>query len=325
MRGFALSVAILFLGLTDGRASISNVLDRVEFDEAPLTEVVEYLQGHGVNFLIDPGVPGDLPVTLHLSQITVGSTFLCLVDHLGVDYRRDSHAWMIVPIGTGELAKREPNDPALVQRFLPVIEARSYVLDRVEVADLAIDDLVQYLNQRQKKERPDAPCLNLVISSLIDQEIPLTLSFTDTSVAELLAVIAEQSGIEVRPESYAIFLDPPGTRLLAEDRANKEAEARYRRAHASRFKGKPALSTLTPSGNTYVNKDPRSPAHPDYVHSSASDVRTRSNALNNVYKWVGGKWTFVTYGGKDPNRPGLDENGSRLVTPSLNGATGLRR
>ncbi len=302
---------------------MSETLARVEFEDAELAEVIAYLnlksvevdpQGRGVNFVIDPAVNATQKLTLNLNQVTVGSAMACLVDHLGLDYRIETHACFIVPGGMGELAKREPSPPAVTGRYATAVAAREIVFDRVEFAEAPVGDVLRYIANRSAEERPESGGINLVLSNLIDPNMAVTLSLRNVAVSQVLNYLAQATAIEVRVEPYAIFIDPPGTRQLKLAKLDIARRAEMEKWAASR--------EPRPRGKGYslgsLPNDPRSPVHPDYVSSIHSDVSKRTNSLNNVYKWVGGVWTFVRFGssGTSSSLSGDDEDKS-LRTSSL--------
>ena len=51
---------------------------------------------------------------------------------------------------------------------------------------------------------------------------------------------------------------------------------------------------------------------PDYFR-----IPLRMNSPNNVHKWAGGKWTFVRHGSGGKNKPTLNPDGTRFITPAL--------
>jgi len=313
-----LLVVIGIIPLSGKAAAISAKLDRVEFEDTPLSDAIEYLRiksreldagGAGVNFLIDPEVDLEAPITLHLGDVSIGTAVLCLVDHARLDYRVDNHACLILPAGKGELAKKSPHDPEKAARYAPAIRARDYTMDQVEFAEAPLKDVVKYLSDRFHSDHPSEPPLNLVVSSRIDGNIPVTMKMNSAPASRVLYFLSKMTGIEIRIEPYAIFLDPPGTRQLHLARVEHERKKKMA-AQPNRKRGKGYTLGTPPN-------DPRSPAHPDYVHSAHSQASLRTNALNNVYKWVSGKWTFVRHGSGDTRPSALDTNRSGLTTSRL--------
>ncbi len=298
---------LILLPAIGNAESISAKLPRIEFEETPLSDVVEFLRlksveldptKAGINFLIDPKVDQEKHVSLHLSDVTVGTALVCLIDHARLDYRIDNHACLILPSGEGELAKKVPREAGATAKFGPAIRAREFQMDRVEFVNAPLKDVVAYLSNRYKEENPKGPGFNIVLSSMIDADIPVSMKLSSVPASTVLYYVSKTTGVEIRIEPHAIFIDPPGTKAL--HIARIEAERRKNQASAPKRK----------RGKGYTlgseTKDPRSPTHPDYVHSSHPVRGLRSNSLNNVYKWVGGKWTFVRYGSGDPNKSSLD-------------------
>jgi len=276
----------------------------VDFADTPLAMALEHLSqnrqddGPAWNLVYDPAIDRERPVTLRLAQVPVTVAMAYAIDQAGFDYRVDRHAILVVPAGDGELAKKMPLPPEETARFPAATIARDCRLGQVEFVDTPILDVLGYLAERSREVHPRQESLNLVLSREVDPSIPVYLKLQQVAISEVLQRISQITGLEIRIEPHAIFLDAPGASARQPKRTGRSSGRR-----SSELLGTPP-------------KDPRSPAHPEYVGSNAGDIRTRTNALNNVYKWVNGKWTFVRYGGGD-----LDENGRRLEIPTL-GAKG---
>lgn len=317
LRIFFLAVPAL-LTVSGHGAPVSAKLPQIEFEETPLSDVVEFLRlksieldpnRQGVNILFDPEVDQAKPVSLHLGDVTVGTALVCLIDHARLDYRVDNHAFLILPGGKGELAKKVPPEAGATGKFTPAVRARSFEMDRVEFVEAPLKDVATYLSRRYKEENPTAPAFNIVLSSAIDDTIPVSMKLSNVPASRVLYYVSRTTGVEIRLEPYAVFIDPPGTKSL--HLARIEAERQKNMASAPKRKRGKGYTLGTPPN------DPRSPAHPDYVHSSHPERSLRSNALNNVYKWVSGKWTFVRHGSGDTRPSALDTNKSGLTTSRL--------
>ncbi len=313
----ALSVGLL--GTVEANPLSAN-LGQVEIAETTFAEALDYFRtrsleldpnGVGANIIVAAGVDKEREVSLHLSEATIGSALVCLVDHAEFDYTLEPHAFVIRPAGSGKLAeKRMKSKKSTGAPSIHATRARQLILEQIEFEEAPLGDVLQFI---AAKSRERGAGINIVLNHRVDPEIPLTLKLKNIPAASVLAYIAEMTGMELRDEPWAIFIDPPGTQALHEaqrktchlDLVEKNAPSRY----------------ATPRGKDYVMgripDDPRSPAHPDYVGSGHSKIPLRTNALNNVYKWVGGKWTFVRYGSGDKNHPSLNPDGTRLITPTL--------
>lgn len=271
------------------------------------------------NIICDPRIDTERKVTLYLNHISMGNALMCLLDHADLDYRLDEHAVVIVPKWEGELGKRKPHPAESIARFPDVSKSSVCLFDHVEFSDVPIKDVVRYISDRSAEMNPEMGGINVVFNHYIDPDMSVSLDLKQVTAARLLYRISQLTQLEIRPEPFAICLDPPGTKALSE--ARRKLRRRDRLAMLSESGGNSGKMR----GKGYmigrIPNDPRSPTHPDYVGSSADDIRTRTNALNNVYKWVNGKWTFVRYGSGDPHHPTLDENGRRLITPNLDAAS----
>lgn len=299
--------------------SLRFKLAKVEFREAGLADAVEYLRGRskeldpggtGANILIDPKVNQEIPVSLTLGEVSIGVALLCIVEQCDLDYRNGEHAFMLVPDGAGTLAKKGLQ-PGAAAPSPQADLARDLKFPQIEFADAPLRDILQFLTTKSHEGRSGG--LNLVVNHRVDPNLPVSLNVRNVPASFVLSRVAAATGVEIRVEPWAILIEPPGTKFHREQRIKAALEAAA--AKVSRKRG--TLPTVTGS----EVKDPRSPAHPDYIHSTHSDVSKRSNALNNVYTWKGGKWTFVRYGSAD-KEGGLDDGkaGSGLKTGTLQGA-----
>ncbi len=291
----------------------------LEFEETPLTTVVDYFRsrsqalspnGQPLNFVISPELDGNLTVHVTLREATVSEAFTCVLEQMSLDYRMDASACVIVDAGKGVLANRPPHKPADAARFKSVLLARQTVFPQIEYDEAPLGLIVQHLAERQYQDPNREGALNLIVTRWLDPELPVTLKLKDASIAAVLGRISARTGIEVRAEPYAIVLDPPGTALYRA--AQRKAAQRGQAMTTVRLHHQPRQSQRS-NPLAWIPKDPRSPAHPDYVRSNHPDVTKRTNAHNNVYKWVNGKWTYVRTGAKgldsvtlEPAQGGLD-------------------
>ena len=300
-------------------------ISTLEFASTPLSEAIQYFRvksielnptGKGINFLIDPRVDQKQLVTLRLRNVPIGSALIYMIDHADLDYKIDSHACVILPKGMGELAKRPPADTAVTAKYSPSIKARKVILDKVEFSEATIDSVLKFLADLSAEKLGDGSGINLVLSQRVDPQIPVSIIMTNVPLSQLLARIASFTSLEIRIEKHAVFLDPPCTKAALIARLNQDQKrGRGNSARRSNSKGKNPYTLGT------IPDDPRSPAHPNYV-SSGAPIPKRTNSLNNIYKWVNGKWTFVRYGTNDPNKKEVDpKTGERVGTSSLKPAT----
>jgi len=300
---------------------LSLSLGQVEIADTTLAEAIDYFQirsqeldpaGAGVNIIVDPAVDGERRVALHLSSATVGTALICLIDHAELDYKIEPYGFLVLPPGKGELMarrlKQQPSAPSI-----HATRSRQLVLEQIEFDEAPIGDVLEYVAAKSREGSATAG-FNLVLNHTVDPELPVTLRLRGVPAAQVFAYLSRKTAVEIRDEPWAIFVDPPGTKAFheAQRKAHREALAAENETNRNKtFRGKGYGIGSYPA-------DPRSPAHPDYVGSAHGDVRLRTNALNNVYKWVGGKWTFVRYGSGDKNQPSLNPDGTRLITPTLN-------
>ncbi len=312
MRIYPIVTLFLFsisLHVTDAAPDpLSLRLEQVEFFETPLADAVSYLQQRsaeldpakrGINIVLDPGVELSATTSLALSDVTVGVCLICLVEQVGVDYRRDAHAFMIVPAGEGELAKKELEPQVNHANSEQASRARGLLMTQIEFKEAPLRDVLQFVSSKSREGGSQNTGLNLVVDHRVDQDLPVTLRLNQVPASAVLSYVARVTGIEIRIEPWAIMIEPPGTKFYREARI-REAKAKL----AAGRKGVTRKRGTAPTLGTSPN-DPRSPAHPDYVHSADPDVSKRTNALNNVYKWKGGKWSFVRYGSGSEDEGGL--------------------
>ncbi len=290
----------LAISQTARAAGNSAKVARIEFAETPLSEALKFFsaksielhpQGRVINFIVDPAVDQQQQISLRLNDVSIGTAMIYMIDHASLDYRIDSRACLILPEGKGELAKRSPLESAITAKFSPAIKARQVILKKIELDEATLGSIIAYIAERSAEELGEKSGINLVLNRRIDQDIPVSIHLGNVPISRVLAVIAEITAIEIRIETHAVFLDPPGTKSwrLA---GIKEAQLKLKQSTAQR--ARIARGKRSPLGT--IPNDPRSPAHPDYVSSLHPDVSKRTNSLNNQYKWVNGKWTYVRTG-----------------------------
>lgn len=315
------SLALLFLFISSPCIADANPLSaslgQVEISETTFAEALDYFRTRsreldptsvGANIIVAAGVDTEREVSLHLSDASVGTALVCLVDHAEFDYTLESHAFVVRPAGTGKLATKRSKSAAAPS--LHATRARQLLIEQIEFNEAPLGDVLQFV---AAKSRENGQGINIVLNHTVDSEIPVTLKLNNIPAAQVLAYIAEITGMEIRDEPWAIFIDPPGTQAL------HEAQRKTRQLELAKKNPAPRNPTFRGKGYTMGRfpDDPRSPSHPDYVGSGDPNIPLRTNALNNVYKWVGGKWTFVRYGSGDKNKPSLNPDGTRLITPTL--------
>lgn len=313
MRFYSIFTFLLLLVLLPVAQASSDPLSlrlpQVEFVDTPLSDAVKYLQlrsteldpaKRGLNIIVAPEVDLSLTTSLALSDVTMGACLVCLAEQVGIDYRRDAHAFMLVPAGAGTLAKKELQGRVSATGSQQAKRARSLQMSQIEFDEAPLRDVLAFVSAKSREGADSSTNLNLVVDHKVDQEIPVTLRLNQVPASAVLTYIARTTGVEIRIEPWAIMIEAPGTKFYREARISQiKEEARKALAKNSVRKRGAAPTLGTPPD------DPRSPAHPDYVHSSHSDVSKRTNALNNIYKWKGGKWSFVRYGSGDEDEGGL--------------------
>ncbi len=289
---------------------LSIRLDQVEFSDTPLSDAVAYLQQRsveldparrGLNLVLDPEVNQSATTSLSLSDVTIGVCLICLVEQVGVDYRKEAHAFMIVPAGKGALAEKELEPRVNYANSEQAARARSLQLTQIEFQEAPLRDVLRFISAKSREVGSLETGLNLVVDHRVDQDLPVTLRLNQVPASSALSYVARVTGIEIRIEPWAIMIEPPGTKFYREARIRQIREEARKKLSLSSSRKRGAAPQLGTPPN-----DPRSPAHPDYVHSADPDVSKRTNALNNVYKWKGGKWSFVRYGSGDVDEGGLE-------------------
>lgn len=313
MKPFSLPAVLFLVSAITANANdnlLSKKLAQIEFNETPISDAVNYLRersreldpaGVGLNLVTDPTLELDRTTTLTLHDVTLGVTLVCLAEQTGIDYRKEAHAFVLLPAGKGTLAERELQPHTNATNGAQAQRARSILMSQIEFDEAPLRDVLQYIAAKSREDAPGQAGLNLIVDHRIDQEMPVSLRLNQVPASAVLGYVARTTGIEIRIEPWAIMIEAPGTKWIREARI-KELQKVPQQDRLARWRNEPR-------GNRYglgtPPKDPRSPAHPDYVHSTNPDKSLRTNALNNVYKWVGGKWTFVRYGSKGSEKTGL--------------------
>jgi len=297
-------IATLAIGVScSGLLADSARIDAIDFEDTPLSEAVEFFRqkGNGLNFVIDPNVDGTATATLKLRNISLGAAVFCLVESMNLDFRMDPHACFIVPKRSGKIASTPPTPLNQTAGFEPALLARERMVREVVFDELPLQEVVNFLATAGSGNSETARRLNLVIHGQIDPRIPIWIELENSSVGGILSKISEQTGLEIRVEPFALFIDPPGLR-------NKRTQQHQ---IVSRPKKPNSSSKRPPVGSTSplweAPRDPRKPGHPDY-----EDRMLRPNM---TYKWVNGHFTFVRYAGTDPEQSNLAKDPRRIFDP----------
>ncbi|MEM7698850.1 MAG: hypothetical protein AAF236_10640 [Verrucomicrobiota bacterium] len=188
----------------------------VDFAEAPLSDVAEYLRGksaeydpsgRGWNLLIDPSVDGDQPITLRLQQVPLAIVLAYAAELGDFTYAREEFAIV--------LRARDPDTPYSppenLRRGKELIGQRAaqITLESFEAEAAPLGDVVRLLSDRSAELQPGADPLNFVLGPNVNPDTPVSLTLRNIPLASVAKYAAELSGLRIRVDGWAItFLDP---------------------------------------------------------------------------------------------------------------------
>lgn len=198
-------------------SGLSSKLGQVEYSGTPLGDVIEDLRhrsraldpkGQGVNFLLGPGVDRKQEVSLQLHETTLGVALLCLCGQADLDYRMESHACVIVPQGTGDLADRGAGSEKGASSA-QAARAKRAMIPQLQFEEAPLGDVLAHL-AKAVREHGEGQGINLVLNHRVDPELPVTLDLRNVPASSVLRWVTEMCDVELRIEPYAIIVEPPG-------------------------------------------------------------------------------------------------------------------
>ena len=202
----ALLTAGILLLFGPGERAQAVELEKVEFDEASLADLVDFLRegakGKTRNILVDPRVSREISVTMTLHNVTKGVAFAYAAELGGFDYREERHAIRIVP--------RDPKSSVkpFLRKGRPVIERRvsGIIMPKVDFDDTELRQVVADLAAASRQLDPKKIGINLLLGPGVDPATPVTLALHNIPMAQVLKYVGDFARVDIRVDGNAILL-----------------------------------------------------------------------------------------------------------------------
>lgn len=201
-----LTLALLAFTAVGGQAQ-SGKIDKLEFDEASLEDIIEYFRNNGPNgkkqnVLVDPGVSKEIKVTLTLHDVTRGVAFAYVAEVAGFAYREERHALRILPQrGTPKVKAFLTRGRAVTQRLANEIKLPKVDFDSTQLSQLA-SDLAIVSRQLDPKKKG----VNIILGHGVDPTVAVTLKLSNIPLSGVLKYVSEFARVNVRYDGNAIVL-----------------------------------------------------------------------------------------------------------------------
>ena len=206
-----LAAAALAVPADEGCAE-KGKLKLVDFDAAPLEEVIEYFRsgpgaaGQSRNILVDGKVDLETTVTLKLHDVSTGVAFAYVAELAGISYRDDRHALRIYPL------KGKPSVATFLKRGAPMTTRRAseIMIPVIDLEEVELSTVVSDLATASRQNDPKKQGLNLILGRGVEPTTPVSLRLQNVPMASVLQYVAEAAKLNLRVDGPAIvFVNRP--------------------------------------------------------------------------------------------------------------------
>lgn len=197
--------AFFLLSADEGSAQGARI-KKVEFDEASLEDLVDFLRqgatGKARNVVVDPGVNRNVRVTLTLHDVTKGVAFAYAAELGGFDYREERHAIRIVPRSPKATVK------AFLRRGSPMTlrRAAEIVMPKVEFDGTELRQIIDDIATASRQLDPRKKGINILLGPGVDPSTSVTFQLQNVPVAQVLKYVADFARLDVRTDGNAVVL-----------------------------------------------------------------------------------------------------------------------
>lgn len=201
-----LALVLLIITAVGGQAQTGNI-EKLEFDEATLEDVIEYFRNNGPNgkkqnVLVDAGVSKDIKVTLTLHNVTRGIAFAYVAEVAGFAYREERHALRILPQrGTPKVKTFLTRGKAVTQRLANEIRLPKVDFDSTKLSQV-VDDLATVSRQLDPKKKG----VNIILGHGVDPNTAVSFKLNNIPLSTALKYVSEFARVNVRYDGNAIVL-----------------------------------------------------------------------------------------------------------------------
>ena len=205
------------------------VIPKVEFQDAALLEVVEYLRHRsieldpehkGVNLFVQPLEKGDARISLSLRNVPIAEILKYVAALTGMEL---IPAPLAITLKAPEAKPAEVKKPEVKKPAAQTTPAsgtpeaamlertKKIILPRMEFRDATVDECVGFLRQQCLELDPAKKGVNIVVLPCKSSaEARITLSLTNIRVTEALRYVAALTGLGLTAQSDGFLLHPAG-------------------------------------------------------------------------------------------------------------------
>ncbi|MEM0970803.1 MAG: hypothetical protein AAGJ31_15720, partial [Verrucomicrobiota bacterium] len=240
--GILTAMLLLSAGATAQTPGIAQArIPRLEFEEMPLRETIEYLRaysreadarGVGWNFVLDPKVSGDAPVSLLLRDVPLSVAMAYTLELGGARFEADAHAIRVVPMDPQYSKQDSTPNASLIKR------AKALRMERVGFEEMPLGEVLDYLSERSDQLDPRGAGISLLLHPQVSRDIPVTLDLKNVPLGTVVYYVAERCQLRLRIDPWAIVLLPPAVQA-PESRSSSSSSSSARGSDSSRSQPAP--------------------------------------------------------------------------------------
>ncbi|MEO6740995.1 MAG: M56 family metallopeptidase [Chthoniobacteraceae bacterium] len=219
----------------DAKADVRWIFPKVEFREASVTEIVDFLvakskeldpAGKGANIVIRNADKishiSDARVTLSLTNIPLAEVLRYTAALSDCELVREEFAFVIQPQKAGakpaapnvleaKSAAEGAGKPAPPEEVSASMrKAGAIIFPKIDLRDATLSETMDFLREKSKELDPDRKGVNLILKpGAVGQDPRITLSLTNIPLSEALRYFAQLAGFEIVADDHAITLHPP--------------------------------------------------------------------------------------------------------------------
>ncbi|MFZ2641682.1 MAG: M56 family metallopeptidase, partial [Verrucomicrobiia bacterium] len=195
------------------------VVPRMEFAEAPLSSVVEYLKDasctldpekKGVNIIlrIPPGAKSPA-ITLNLREVPLLDAVRYTAEVAGLKMTADENALVLSPAKVPAAGTPRPAAPV----GTAAAKAKRIVVPKIEFREASLADVVEYLRDASCTLDSEKKGINIILQIPPGVKPPaITLSLRNIPLLDVLSYVADIGGLNLVADDHALRLMPKKTK-----------------------------------------------------------------------------------------------------------------
>ena len=203
------------------------VIPQVQFQNATLTEAVEFLRRRsidldttttdptqkGVNIVVKPDGKSPQPtITLNLNHIPLGEALKYVAQLSNLHLAVERFAVTLLPQPDFEAQQKSTNIPPAApapQAQSPAeAHARAIILPNVQFKDASLTEAVEFIRIKSRELDPQKKGLNILVKPGGDPKAEITLQFSNISAHEALRYCAEIAGHQLSVDGDVHVITP---------------------------------------------------------------------------------------------------------------------